>query len=85
MSGLSLEGLIHGGAYFRNFTVYCKIYYILIVLFDVGFYCDIHATLVLIFIVIIILIIVTVQYCNSFFNSIFFPKNLLKSGFLKLW
>ena len=52
MSSLSLEGLIHGGAYFRNFTVYCKIYYILIVLFDVGFYCDIftniHATLVLI-------------------------------------
>ena len=22
--GLYLEGLLHGGAYFRNFTVYCK-------------------------------------------------------------
>ena len=50
----------------------------LIVLFDIGFNCDlftnIHATLLL-FIVIIILVIVTVQCCgNSFFNlnSIFF-------------
>ena len=24
--GLYLEGLIHGGTYFRNFTVYCYVY-----------------------------------------------------------
>jgi len=54
-----------------------KIYNILIVLLDIGFFCDvftnIHATL-LVFIV-IILIIVTVQK----------KKNGLKSGYVRLW
>ena len=62
--------------------------YILIVSFDVGFYCDIftniHATL-LVFIVSIILIIVTVQCRNCIFNSILFQKNGLKSEYLRLW
>jgi len=62
--------------------------YILIVSFDVGFYSDIftniHATL-LVFIVMIILIIVTVQCCNSIFNSVLFQKNGLKSEYLRLW
>lgn len=54
--------------------------YVLIVLFDVGFYCDIftnlHATL-LVFIVIIILITVTVQCFGNFnFNSIVFLKTV---------
>ena len=52
---------------------------VLILLFDIGFYCDIftniHATLLvfIVTVVIIILVIVTAQCCgNSFFNSNFF-------------
>ena len=26
LGGLYLKGVIHGGAYFRNFTVYCTVF-----------------------------------------------------------
>ena len=38
LGGLYLEGLIHGGAYFRNFTVYCQL---------AAFYRTLRATLYL--------------------------------------